>query len=187
MKTLNLYSIDSVDHIVYPEDYEEITLSSPALGIFTDFRKYKPLVIDANTLAVEAQSLMAKAHVNLKIVLDENKNFCGVVDLYTLSERNIVKRVSNGEQRTDLVVTDLMLPSSKMKALDYAELEAAFVSDVVETLKRNGLQHCLVVDHATHEIRGLISSSDIARKLRIKLELSKALTFAEIFSALQPS
>ena len=56
--------------------------------------------------------------------------------------------------------------------------------DVVETLKNNGLNHCLVIDLNNNKIRGLISSSDIARKLHLAINIDTKTSFIKIFEAI---
>lgn len=46
MKNLNMMPLDTVDHLVHPEEFGEITLASSALKIFTDFKQHQPLVIE---------------------------------------------------------------------------------------------------------------------------------------------
>ena len=184
MKTLNLFNIETIDHIVTPEDFAEITLDSPAQSILTDFKYHKALVIDWSTKAVEAQLLMQKAHVNMKLVLDENKRICGVVTNQNVSNQELVKLVMQGDTREEILVTDVMQPRVELKALDYDEISTSTVRQVLNTLESNALQHCLVVEHSQHQIRGLISSSDIARKLHISINANAAPTFADIFVAI---
>jgi hypothetical protein len=57
------------------------------------------------------------------------------------------------------------------------------VRDVLIALDNYKLRHCLVLDRANHHIRGVISSSDIARKLRLNINLSLENTFSSIYQA----
>jgi CBS domain containing-hemolysin-like protein len=183
MKNLKLVTLDTVDRIVTPNDFKKITLDSPAAEIFTDFKLFNPLMIESNTKAVDALHLMLKAHVHLKIVISESNDFVGVLSSYDVSEQSIIHRVALGHDREDILVSDLMLPRSKLMAFDILELEHSTVNEVIEVLKKNGLRHCLVMDSKNHHIRGLISSSDIARKLHIPIEITSNVTFAKIFKA----
>jgi len=184
MKTLKLFKIETIDHIITPEDFKETTIDSPALSIFTDFKYHRALVIEASTKAVEAQLLMQKAHVNLKLVLSEENRICGIVSNKDVSDQELIKLVTLGDTRENILVTDVMQPRDSLKALDYCELSNSTVRQVIKTLENNDLQHCLVVEHSQHEIRGLISSSDIARKLHIAVSFHVSPTFADIFSAI---
>lgn len=183
MKNLNLLTLGSVDRIVSPEDFKEITLQSPATTIFTDFKQFKPLIIEENTKAEDALRLMRKAHVHLKMVVNEHNDFVGVISSYDVSEQRIMHHINKGYARHDILVSDLMLPRDQLQAFSLSELANASVNDVINMLKQNGLRHCLVLDHKNHHIRGLISSSDIARKLHIPIEISSHITFAKIFKA----
>jgi CBS domain containing-hemolysin-like protein len=183
MKNLKLVTLENIDHIVTPADFEKVTLDSPAKKIFTDFKQFSPLVIEENTKAIDALKLMRKAHVHLKIVMSNNSNFVGVISSFDISEQQIMHKVATGYAREDILVNDLMLPRNDLLAFSIQELEHSTVNDVIEALKQNGLRHCLVIDSENHHIRGLISSSDIARKLHIPIEINTNVTFAKIFNA----
>jgi len=144
MKNLKLVTLDAIDHIVTPNDFKKISLDSPATEVFTDFKLFKPLMIEANTKAVDALKLMLKAHVQLKVVMAEPNDFVGIISSYDVSEQNIMHHVALGYDREDLLVSDLMLPRRELKAFDVAELERSTVHEVIESLKLNGLRYCLV-------------------------------------------
>lgn len=185
MKNLTFHKLDTTDHLVYPEDYEDLNLSSSALEIFTDYSRNRPSVIDYSTSADEAERLMKTAHVKLKLVIDQDNELIGVISFADLSMQRIMPLVSQGAVRGDIRVKDLMTPKWSLQTLDYGELSEARIGDVVETLQKNGVQHCLVVDRATHAIRGLISASDMAQKLHLHIAITKAPSFADIFQAVR--
>ena len=81
-------------------------------------------------------------------------------------------------------MTDFMQPRSRLKAFNYQELEEAVIGDVVEALKYSGQQHYLVLDRETHKIRGIFSSSDIARKLHLAIDIQNRSSFLHIFEAI---
>jgi CBS-domain-containing membrane protein len=186
MKTLALHALSPAEHLVHPEEFHELKLDSPALSIFTDFKKHRPMEIDADTPAVQAEYLMRKAHVRLKLVVDRKEELVGTISLKDLDEQNFILRQRNGFAREAIQVRHLMLPRERIKALAYRDLMSATVGDVVHVLKQNGQQHCLVIDPQEHQIRGLISASDIARRLHIALEVEQAPTFVDIFEACRP-
>lgn len=82
------------------------------------------------------------------------------------------------------MVTDFMHARNTLKALDYKSVENAVIGDIVETLKENGLQHCLVLDRDKHQIRGIISASDIIRKLHLPVDIMNNSSFVDIFNAI---
>ncbi len=182
MRTLNLFNVEAVDELAWPENYQEINLNSSALLVFTDFKKHKPLVIDGNLNALKAEKLMMNAHVRLKIVLDNNNRFIGVVSLSDISHQEIMKKVASGDKHDDLSVSDFMQTKALLKAISYEELKSSSVGDVLQTLKANGERHCLVIDKDEHNIRGVISTSDLVRILKLHIDLSLPLSFVDIFN-----
>ena len=183
MKNINLIELDNNAHLVQPEEFDEITLSSQALAIFTDFKKHKPLVIDADTSVTEALSLMRKSHVHLNLVVDDANELIGMISSIDLDEQRLLVFQNHGIEREQLTVKDLMIPRAKIKALRYEQLVSSSIADITELLKTNHTRHCLVVKQDTHQIRGIISASDIARRLHIPFEVESPTTFVDIFAA----
>lgn len=183
MKKIHLMSLDNVEHLVQPEDFNEITSDSPALTIFTDFKQHLPLVIDADTPAIQADYMMKKAHVRLKLVVDENNELIGTISLQELNGQHIQILQNQGMDRKEINVRDLMIPRSQQKVVNYQQLVDATIGDVLDALQTNGTLHCLVVDTDQHQIRGIISASDIARRLHVPVEISAPATFVDIFRA----
>jgi len=182
MRSLTLYDVEDVDELAWPENYQEITLSSPAILALTDFKKHQPSVIDEKVSGHDAEQLMFKAHVRFKIVVDSNNIFLGVVSLNDIHHQEIMKKVAKGFVHDDLLVTDFMQPKSALKAINFQDLENATVGDILETLKTNGERHCLVINKAKHKIRGVVSASDIVRMLKLDIDLSLPPSFIEIFN-----
>jgi len=180
MHALHLYETDRADKLAWPESANRITLQSPALAIFTDFKQHMPLVIDADTKAIELERLMKQSHVKMKLVLDKSGQFAGIVSLRDLSEQHIMQKVAQGARREDLRASDFMQPKTSLRSFDFDELARSTVGDIVETLKDNGQQHCLVLDREHHEIRGVVSVSDVARILRLPLDIQVQPSFSAL-------
>jgi CBS domain containing-hemolysin-like protein len=184
MKTLSLLDLEQIDKIATPEQLHEININSPAINIFTDFHQNKPLIIDASTLATDAIKLMMKEHVHMKIVVTPDDDFLGVISSNEVSEQNIMAKIAQGFSRDELLVSDVMIPRSSLHAFNFAELEKAKVSDIIEALKQYKVRHCLVIDNEHHHIRGVISSSDIARKLKLPITIDLSTSFSKIFASI---
>jgi len=75
-----------------------------------------------------------------------------------------------------------MIPKVKLKAFDYEQIACASINNVIEALKENGQQHCLVLDRNEHKIRGVISASDIVRKLKLPVNIMTDASFLGIFN-----
>ena len=184
MKTLPLYAVETIDHLVQPDDFDGTQLTSPAVRVLTDFKHAQPNMIDADTPAAELLDMMLRDHTKLKLVVDNSGELIGIIHIDQLSDQAIMRRVASGESRNDIKVADLMRPRDRIKALAYQQLQHCTIADVVNTLLSSGEQHCLVIDRQSHQIRGVISAQDIARRLHIPLHIQQQPTFLHIFDSL---
>ncbi len=185
MKSLNLHKLEPIDHLAYPENHKTLDQDSSALEIFTDFAKSKPLVIHDDLPADVAENLMLTSHVKMKLVVNHNDEFVGLLSFDNLSAQRVMQRMSKGQPRSEIRVSDLMTRKADIQALDYQDLAGSSIAEVIQTLQKNGVQHCLVVNRNTHEIRGLISASDIARKLHLPISIAKVPSFVDIFEVIR--
>jgi CBS domain containing-hemolysin-like protein len=180
---LKTYEITGISHLLTPDENSSITLDSPALDIFTDFKKTEPLVIEQSIDIVTAEDLMKKTHVKLKLVLDRQGNFVGALAYEDLIGEKAIAR-ANHVRRTEILVSEVMTPRSCLKAIEFNDLGRAKIKDLVETLKNEGRQHFLVIDGEEHYIRGIFSTSDIARRLHVPIRIDRVSTFVDIYKAL---
>ncbi|PUA27761.1 MAG: CBS domain-containing protein [Cellvibrio sp. 79] len=186
MKNLNVFALAENDHLVQPEEFEDIHGSTSALAILTDFRSHKPHMVDCHMEASEALELMLAEDVSIKLVVDDQKEFVGVISREDLSDHSLVlKQMAMRLKRDELLVRDLMHNRSSINAIDYDQFKRANVADVVSTLKKNHQEYLLVVDTDAHHIRGIVSSRDISRRLHAPVEIEKELTFIDIFTAVR--
>ena len=180
MSKLNLNSIGTINTLTMPEEVIELSLSSSALSFFTDFKQTKPLVIESTYSAIDTITLMKKAHVRLKLVINKHEELLGIVSADDLIERKIVQKLSKGDKREDLSITEFMTPKDKLRVLEYNEVEKSSIKDVINVLKSSGQQHCLVVDSREKLVRGLFSVSDISRKLKVNVDVQDQPSFIKL-------
>jgi CBS domain containing-hemolysin-like protein len=185
MQTISLFSVSNIAHLVQPEEFHELSIESPALEIFTDFKKHIPLTIEGSVPAVDVENLMRKAHVKMKLVVDTSNEFIGTISLEDLDEQHFMMKIAAGYARQDIQVSDLMTPKERILALSLDDLERATIGDVIKALQKQGQQHCLVVDRSGSQIRGLISASDVARRLHIPIRIERIPSFVDIFSSVR--
>ncbi|MFT5692608.1 MAG: CBS domain containing-hemolysin-like protein [Oceanicoccus sp.] len=183
MKKLNFYTISDIDELAWPDEEQNLSLESPALSFFTDFLEITPLVIESSVSAVHAKELMQKSHVRMKVVVNERKQFIGIISADDIIERKIVQKVSKNTKYDEVTLIELMTSKRDLKALDYKEVSNSKIADVISSLKDNGEQHCLVINHETHQIRGIFSASDISRKLHLPINIQDKSSFYKVFSA----
>lgn len=182
MTKLTLHSVSTVDELARPESPAQVSLENPATTILTDFSVSEPLVIESNVKASNARKMMVKTHVRLKLVVDSEEHFLGVISSQDLSEQNIV-RTAGVMNQDDLLVTDLMTRKQDLLALTLDEVERACIGDIIDFLKDNHRQHCLVIDNDTHKIRGIFSASDISRTLKLPVNIQEQSSFYKVFAA----
>lgn len=188
-RDLSTFELGKIDRFVEREDSSTtIGLDSPARTILTDFAKTTPLVIDANATVEQAETIMTKAHVHLKFVLDSDENVVGIVTSMDLAERPLKVAAAERISRDDVAVKDVMTPLAELSALPLEALDEATIGDVITTLQHLGRRHMIVADEAKLTIRGLISASDIARKLHVPVDItSRATSFVDIYALIAKS
>lgn len=172
MKTLTYVSTKDVNNLIWPATTEDINIYSSALSVFTDFTTAGPRVIESSTRADELVQLMKKEHVRMKIVVDTDNHFIGVISLDDLSEDVFIKQIANGFKRSELMVADLMRAKEGLLALSYTSLRNSDIESLLFSQRHNLLQHLLVIDEDTKAIRGVISSNDLVRQLRLDVDVT---------------
>jgi len=177
-----------------------VTLESPALQAMTDLARVSPATIRPQAPLEGANQFMISRGVRLLLVIDVLDTVLGVLTATdVLGEKALRVAAERGVKRGELTVADLMLPAELVEVIALADVESARVGQVLETLRRAGRQHALVVDHdvvasrSARErpvqramVRGIFSLSQVARQLGLALPQTGevARTFAEIEAAL---
>ena len=166
---------------------DRVTSASPASQVMTDLTRVAPATIRPQAPLAGANQFMITRGVRLLLVVDDLESVLGVITATDLlGERPILVATQRGLRRDELTVADIMTPAVKVEALDLADVENARVGHVLETLRRAGRQHTLVVD-AGGLVRGIFSISQIARQLGVSLPAGGeiARTFSEIEAAIR--
>jgi CBS domain-containing protein len=186
MTALSLHGLHAADHLASPREPGGFGLHAPARGLFADFHFQEPHIIDGWMRAIDAGRHMRQTHDAAVLVVDR-EDVVGAILRDDLSEAQLMRRVANGERRDEIRVCDLMTHRHELRALSIEALKEATVGDVIEALRNHGKRFCLIVDPTTHEIRGLIAASIVARRLSVTVDLGCASTFADVFAAIHPS
>ncbi len=165
----------------------KVALESPALEVMTDLKRVTPATIRPQAPLAGANQFMIARGVRLLIVLDEQEQVLGILSAADiLGERAMRAVTERGLRRDELTVADVMLPAEAVEVIALADAASARVGHVVETLRRAGRQHALVVD-PERKVRGIFSLSQVARQLGVPLGTAGevARTFAEIEAAIK--
>ncbi|MBI3372249.1 MAG: CBS domain-containing protein [Betaproteobacteria bacterium] len=165
-----------------------VASGSPALEVMTDLTRASPATIRPQAPVDAANQFMIARGVRLLLVADDRETVLGVISAADiLGEKPVQAATERGLRRAELTVGDIMTSAERLEVLAFADLEGARVGHIVETLRRCGRQHALVVDSDGGRlmVRGIFSLSQIARQLGLPLHTSEvARTFAEIEAAL---
>ncbi|MDH3318505.1 MAG: CBS domain-containing protein [Betaproteobacteria bacterium] len=177
-----------------------VTRESPALEVMTDLARASPATIRAQAPIEGANEYMRSRGVRLLLVIDERDAVLGVVTAADiLGEKPTRLAVERGGKRDELTVADVMTPADLVEVVELEAAAGARVGHVMETLRRAGRQHALVVDYEHIEprtaleqpvrramVRGIFSLSQVARQLGVAAPQAGevARTFAEIEAAL---
>lgn len=177
-----------------------VTRESPALEVMTDLARASPATIRAQAPIAGADEHMRSRSVRLLLVTDEHDAVLGVVTAADiLGEKPTRLAVERGGRRSELTVADIMTPAERVEVVEFDAVAGARVGHVMETLRRAGRQHALVVDYEPVAprsalerptrramVRGIVSLSQVARQLGVAAPQpgEVARTFAEIEAAL---
>ena len=177
-----------------------VTLESPALDVMTDLCRSSPATIRPQAPIEGARQFMISRGVRLLLVTDDRETVLGVLTATdVLGEKAVRIATDRGMKRSELTAGDIMTPAQQVEVVALADVEGARVGHVLETLRRAGRQHALVVDFDVIPakslidapvrrtmVRGILSLSQLGRQLGIDLQTSGevARTFSEIEVAL---
>jgi hypothetical protein len=178
-----------------------VTLESPALEVMTDLTRVAPATIRSQAPLAGANQFMITRGVRLLLVIDEEHET--VVGLITatdiLGERPMLVATERGLRRDELTVADIMTPAAQVQVVAFAYAQGARVGHVLESMRRTGRQHALVVDYdelpppnplaapaKRAMVRGIFSTSQIAYQLGVAPPPGGEIanTFSEIEAAL---
>jgi CBS domain containing-hemolysin-like protein len=165
---------------------ESVSLNSSALDVMTDLSLVSAMTISPCAYLQEANERMIATSVRLLFVVNQFTHVIGIVTSKDLTGEKIVKHLqASGGKREDIIVRDLMTPQHKIEVIDFDMVAKAKVGDLVETLKRMGRQHALVVESSAETdkqiIRGVLSATQVGKQLGIDIDTADvAGSFAEL-------
>jgi len=165
---------------------ERVTLDDPAFSVLTDLTVVTPATIGPERSIDHAHAIMLERRVRLLFVAGTDRFVAGVITATDLLGEKPMRFVQErGGTRSDILVADIMTPFEKMDAISMQDVAQMRVGHIVATLKAVGRQHLVAADEGGRRVRGLFSTSRIARQLGVELSTSElAQTFAEIEAAL---
>ncbi len=158
------------------QDVEEsVSLGEPAMKVVTDLSKVAAMTINPCASMENASERMIASNVRLLFVTDQYYNVMGLVTSRDLmGDRAIKYMQEHGGKREDIMVRDIMTPRHHIDALDIEDVRNARVGDIVETLRRMGRQHALVVsrDDNGSRIAGVISTTQVTKQAGVEISVA---------------
>jgi hypothetical protein len=171
-----------------------VRANSPATDVMTDLSRVAAVTIAAGTNIDEAHQAMISHGVRALFVVDDARVVLGIVTANDiLGEKPIQVAQERGVGHVGVLVSEVMTPADLLEAMELQDVLQVRVGDIVETLKRSGRQHALVIESgsadatsATRTVRGIFSLTQIARQLGLPPQVRHdvARTFAEIEAAI---
>ena len=148
---------------------ESVSLADPAIKVVTDLSRVAAMTINPCASMDNASERMIAANVRLLFVTDQYYNVMGLITARDITgERAIQYIQEHGGKREDIMVRDIMTPRHRIEVLKYDDILQARVGDVVETLRRLGRQHALVMKRGEGDnmdrIAGIISTTQAAKQ-----------------------
>ena len=171
-----------------------VRASSPATDVMTDLSRVAAVTTAAGASIDEAHQTMITHGVRALFVVDEASVVLGIITANDiLGEKPIQIAQDRGVRHVEVLVSEVMTPADLLEAMELQDVLQVRVGDVVETLRRSGRQHALVIESgsagatlATRTVRGIFSLTQIARQLGLPPQIGRpiARTFAEIEAAI---
>lgn len=163
----------------------------PAIEIMTDFRRTPAISVLGNVQIDTALEQMIFSGIRLLFVVDPAFNMLGSVTSYDIQGEKPMLYMQSRDcrlgacAREDITVQDVMTPVRKWQVLNHDGLAHATLGNLLETFRRVGQRHIIVVEwiqgRSAQNVRGLFSASTLERVLGFHLEVSDiARSFAEI-------
>ena len=169
---------------------DPVTLDSPALEVMTDLTTVKAATVGPSMTLRQAEQTMIYLGVRTLFVVSEMPAIEGLVTSTDLHGNQQMRLVQQRNIRyEELCVADVMAGLSELDAIDYEDMKAATVGNVVATLRRHGRNHLLVSEATAGEqrrrVRGVISRAQIERQLGLPVPVTEvANTFADVVQML---
>jgi CBS domain-containing protein len=163
-----------------------VTLDDPAFSVMTDLREVSAATTRPDETLDAAHAQMIRRAVRLLFVLDTDGSVAGVITASDLlGEKPVRFMQDRGVSHAEILVEDIMTPASMLEALPIQDVAQMRVGHIVATLKAVGRKHLMAAEDGGRRIRGLFSTSQLARQLGIELQMFEvARSFADIEAAL---
>ncbi|MGZ5067428.1 MAG: CBS domain-containing protein [Usitatibacter sp.] len=183
---LTLTRLESGARVAQPMAPGRVTLDDPAFSVMTDLREVSAATTRPEETVDQAHAQMIRRGVRLLFVLDRTGAVAGIITATdVLGEKPIRFMQERGVSHAEILVEDIMTPATMLEALPLLEVAQMRVGHIVATLRAVGRRHLIVAEDGGRRIRGIFSTSQLARQLGMEVQTFEvARSFADIEAAL---
>ena len=183
---LTLAALGPGARVAEPMSPGRVTLDDPAFSVMTDLREVSAATTRPDETIDQAHAQMIRRGVRLLFVLDRGAAVAGILTATDLlGEKPVRFMRDRGVSHAEILVEDIMTPASTLDALSILDVAQMRVGHIVATLQAVGRRHLIVAEEGGRRIRGIFSTSQLARQLGVELQTFEvARSFADIEAAL---
>lgn len=183
---LTLVPLGQGARVAEPMSPGRVTLDDPAFSVMTDLREVAAATTRPDETIDQAHAQMIRRGVRLLFVLDGGGAVAGILTATDLlGEKPMRFMRDRGVSHAEILVEDIMTPASTLDALPLLDVAQMRVGHIVATLQAVGRRHLIVAEEGGRRIRGIFSTSQLARQLGVELQTFEvARSFADIEAAL---
>ncbi|SFT76530.1 CBS domain-containing protein [Pseudoalteromonas lipolytica] len=158
-----------------------LDLTSPALKVLNSFTSKDPLRAHYDTTIVNALKQTSNHCSDFILVIDSEDKLLGITSSADLQSSKIMMLAQRlNLHRDEITLHDVMTPLSNLAGASLQSISYACIGDVLQTMEHQGMMFLLVTSKE-HEICGLISARQIAKKLHIPVNINPiANSFSEV-------
>ncbi len=153
------------------KSHTQVTLASSAIDVMTDFHHNPAITIDSGASIDDANEKMIAYSIRSLLVTDPSTQIIGIITATDiLGEKPMRVLQQRGGRHQDVTVHDVMTASSQLFFVHFNDLKNAKVGHILQTLKKSGRQHTLVLEEdesGAEIVRGIVSSAQIARQFGV--------------------
>jgi hypothetical protein len=157
-----------------------LTPDSPAIEAMTDLRRITALTVERTNTLAATRERMKKLGVRMLLVTGATGAVMGVITVTDLdSDRPKKIAAKTGERPDELLVQDIMTLRGRIEILRLQDVDTANVGQILNSLRRAGRRHALVLDSADAgadpEICGIYSLTRLCGQVGLDIQPGAAM------------
>jgi hypothetical protein len=152
-----------------------LTPNSPALAAMTDLRRTTALTVERSNTLAATRERKKKLGVRMLLVTGATGAVMGVITVTDLDSGRPEKiAAKTGEQADELLVQDIMTLRGRIEVLHLQDIANASVGQVLNSLRRAGRRHALVLDSGgaaeAQQICGIFSLTRLCGQIGLDIQ-----------------